>query len=64
MPAAAVAVHLLQKGIDAIIDGIAAMLGFIVRGFGDVMRFFQTGNVRNCALMFVLGVVVFMVFFV
>ena len=41
------------------IDGIAAMLGFVVRGFGDVMRFFQTGNVRNYALMFFLGVVVF-----
>ncbi len=50
----------LWKVIDAIIDGIAAMLGFIVRGFGDLLRFFQTGNVRNYALMFFLGVVVFL----
>jgi NADH-quinone oxidoreductase subunit L len=49
----------LWKVIDAIIDGIAAMLGFIVRGFGDLLRFFQTGNVRNYALMFFLGVVIF-----
>jgi len=51
------------KGVDMVIDGIAAMLGFIVRGFGDILRFFQTGNVRNYALMFFLGVVVFMVVF-
>ncbi|HEX6085150.1 MAG TPA: NADH-quinone oxidoreductase subunit L [Thermoanaerobaculia bacterium] len=52
------------KGIDALIDGIAAMLGYVVRGFGEIMRFFQTGNVRNYALMFFLGVLVFIVFFV
>jgi NADH-quinone oxidoreductase subunit L len=50
----------LWRVIDAIIDGIAAMLGFVVRGFGDLLRFFQTGNVRNYALMFFLGVIVFM----
>jgi NADH-quinone oxidoreductase subunit L len=50
----------LWKVVDAIIDGIAAMLGFVVRGFGDLLRFFQTGNVRNYALMFFLGVVVFL----
>ncbi len=49
----------LWRVIDAIIDGIAAMLGFVVRGFGDILRFFQTGNVRNYALMFFVGVVVF-----
>jgi NADH-quinone oxidoreductase subunit L len=49
----------LWKGIDAIIDGLAAMLGFTVRGFGEILRFFQTGNVRNYALMFFIGVVVF-----
>jgi NADH-quinone oxidoreductase subunit L len=53
----------LWKGVDAVIDGIAMMLGFVVRGFGDVMRFFQTGNVRNYALMFFLGVIAFIVFF-
>ena len=62
-PLAAVS-RFFWKGVDALIDGIAAMLGFTVRMFGDVMRFFQTGNVRNYALMFVVGVVVFMVFFV
>jgi NADH-quinone oxidoreductase subunit L len=51
------------KGVDAVIDGIAALIGFVVRGFGDVMRFFQTGNVRNYALMFFVGVIVFIVFF-
>jgi NADH-quinone oxidoreductase subunit L len=50
----------LWKVVDAIIDGIAAMIGFVVRGFGDLLRFFQTGNVRNYALMFFVGVVVFM----
>jgi NADH-quinone oxidoreductase subunit L len=52
------------KSIDALIDGIAAMLGYVVRGFGEIMRFFQTGNVRNYALMFFVGVLVFIVFFV
>jgi NADH-quinone oxidoreductase subunit L len=51
------------KVIDAIIDGIAALLGYVVRGFGDVLRFFQTGNVRNYALMFFIGVIVFIAFF-
>ena len=55
-----IASRFLWKVVDAIIDGIAAMLGFVVRGFGDLLRFFQTGNVRNYALMFFLGVVVFM----
>ncbi|HUP50335.1 MAG TPA: NADH-quinone oxidoreductase subunit L [Thermoanaerobaculia bacterium] len=50
----------LWKIIDAFIDGIAAMIAFVVRGFGDLLRFFQTGNVRNYALMFFIGVVVFM----
>ena len=52
------------KGVDALIDGIAAMLGYVVRGFGEIMRFFQTGNVRNYALMFFIGVLVFVAFFV
>ncbi len=50
----------LWKIIDAIIDGTAAMIGFVVRAFGDLLRFFQTGNVRNYALMFFLGVVAFL----
>ncbi|HVE72337.1 MAG TPA: NADH-quinone oxidoreductase subunit L [Thermoanaerobaculia bacterium] len=52
------------KGVDALIDGLAAMLGYVVRGFGEIMRFFQTGNVRNYALMFFVGVLVFIAFFV
>jgi NADH-quinone oxidoreductase subunit L len=56
----AAASRFLWRIVDAIIDGTAAMLGFVVRGFGDLMRFFQTGNVRNYALMFFLGVVVFL----
>ncbi|HEU4520386.1 MAG TPA: NADH-quinone oxidoreductase subunit L [Thermoanaerobaculia bacterium] len=55
-----IASRFLWKIVDAFIDGIAAMLGFVVRGFGDLLRFFQTGNVRNYALMFFLGVVVFL----
>jgi NADH-quinone oxidoreductase subunit L len=51
------------KTVDAIIDGIAAMLGYVVRAFGDILRFFQTGNVRNYALMFFIGVIVFVAFF-
>jgi NADH-quinone oxidoreductase subunit L len=51
------------KVIDAIIDGIAAMIGYVVAGIGDLLRFFQTGNVRNYALMLFLGVVVFIVVF-
>jgi NADH-quinone oxidoreductase subunit L len=52
------------KGVDAVIDGIAATLGFVVRGFGEILRFFQTGNVRNYALMFFIGVIVFVAFVV
>jgi NADH-quinone oxidoreductase subunit L len=52
------------KVVDALIDGLAAMLGYVTRGFGDVMRFFQTGNVRNYALMFFIGVIVFVAFLV
>lgn len=54
----------LWKGVDAVIDGIAAMLGFTVRGGGEILRFFQTGNVRNYALMFFIGVIVFIAFLV
>jgi len=48
------------KVIDATIDGIAALLGYFVQATGDILRFFQTGNVRNYALMFFAGVVIFM----
>jgi len=49
----------LWRGIDALIDGLLALLGYIVAAFGDLLRFLQTGNVRNYALMFFAGVVVF-----
>jgi NADH-quinone oxidoreductase subunit L len=49
----------LWKGIDALIDGTLSLGAFIVAGIGDLMRFFQTGNVRNYALMFFLGVIIF-----
>ncbi|HJT16094.1 MAG TPA: NADH-quinone oxidoreductase subunit L, partial [Thermoanaerobaculia bacterium] len=49
----------LWRGIDAMIDGILSLVGYVVALFGDLMRFFQTGNVRNYALMFFVGVIVF-----
>jgi NADH-quinone oxidoreductase subunit L len=49
----------LWKGIDAMIDGTLALVGYIVAAFGDLLRFLQTGNVRNYALMFFAGVVIF-----
>jgi NADH-quinone oxidoreductase subunit L len=49
----------LWRGIDALIDGVIALLGYVVAAIGDLLRFFQTGNVRNYALMFFLGVIVF-----
>ena len=49
----------LWRGVDALIDGLLALLGYTVALFGDLMRFFQTGNVRNYALMFFVGVIVF-----
>jgi NADH-quinone oxidoreductase subunit L len=62
-PLAAVS-RFFWKGVDAVIDGLAATLGYVVRGFGEILRFFQTGNVRNYALMFFIGVIVFVAFVV
>ncbi|HKO56246.1 MAG TPA: NADH-quinone oxidoreductase subunit L [Thermoanaerobaculia bacterium] len=53
----------LWKIVDAVIDGIASLLGALVEGIGDLLRFFQTGNVRNYALMFFIGVIVFLAYF-
>ena len=50
----------LWRGIDAVIDGLLALLGYFVEALGTLLRFLQTGNVRNYALMFFAGVVVFM----
>jgi NADH-quinone oxidoreductase subunit L len=49
----------LWKGIDALIDGLLAIIGYIVAATGDLLRYFQTGNVRNYALMLFGGVIVF-----
>jgi NADH-quinone oxidoreductase subunit L len=49
----------LWRGIDALIDGILALGGYVIMAIGDLLRFLQTGNVRNYALMFFLGVIVF-----
>jgi NADH-quinone oxidoreductase subunit L len=49
----------LWRGIDAVIDGLLALVGYVVAAIGDLLRFVQTGNVRNYALMFFVGVIVF-----
>jgi NADH-quinone oxidoreductase subunit L len=47
------------RGIDALIDSTLALLGYLVAAAGDLLRFFQTGNVRNYALMFFAAIVIF-----
>jgi NADH-quinone oxidoreductase subunit L len=50
--------RVLWKVVDVlIIDGVLNAGAFIVELFGDVLRFLQTGNVRNYALSFLLGIV-------
>jgi NADH-quinone oxidoreductase subunit L len=49
----------LWRGIDVTIDGILSLGAYLVALIGDLLRFFQTGNVRNYALMFFIGVIVF-----
>jgi len=51
---------LLWRGVDALIDGVIALGGYVVAAIGDLLRFLQTGNVRNYALMFFAGVIVFL----
>ena len=49
----------LWRGFDAlVIDGIVNASAFLVELTGDLVRFFTTGNVRNYALSFSLGVLV------
>jgi NADH-quinone oxidoreductase subunit L len=50
----------LWRGVDAVIDGVIGLGGYMVAAIGDLLRFFQTGNVRNYALMFFLGVIAFL----
>jgi NADH-quinone oxidoreductase subunit L len=46
------------KGIDTVaIDGTLNASAFFTEIAGDVLRFVQTGNVRNYALMVLLGAV-------
>ena len=47
------------RGIDVTIDGVLSLGAYLVALLGDLLRFFQTGNVRNYALMFFVGVIVF-----
>ena len=50
--------RLLWKVIDVlVIDGILNAGAFLVELAGDLLRFLQTGNVRNYALTFFLGVI-------
>ncbi len=53
----------LWRGFDALfIDGIVNASAFLVELTGDLVRFFTTGNVRNYALAFSLGVLAFALF--
>ncbi len=53
----------LWKVVDVlIIDGVLNAAAFLVELTGDLLRFLQTGNVRNYALAFFLGVVALMLF--
>ena len=47
------------KVLDAIIDGVISLGAYFIAAVGDLLRFFQTGNVRNYALALFLGVIVF-----
>ena len=53
--------RLCWKVVDVlIIDGFLNAAAFLVELTGDLLRFLQTGNVRNYALSFLLGVVALM----
>ncbi len=57
--------RMLWKVVDVlIIDGILNASAFLVELAGDFLRFLQTGNVRNYALTFLLGLVALLVFVV
>jgi NADH-quinone oxidoreductase subunit L len=50
--------RVLWKVVDVlIIDGILNAGAFLVELAGDLLRFLQTGNVRNYALTFFLGLI-------
>ncbi len=53
----------LWRGFDSlVIDGIVNASAFLVELTGDLVRFFTTGNVRNYALSFSLGVLALVVY--
>ena len=53
----------LWKVVDVlIIDGVLNAAAFLVELTGDFLRFLQTGNVRNYALTFLLGLVALLLF--
>jgi NADH-quinone oxidoreductase subunit L len=55
----------LWKVVDVlIIDGVLNASAFLVELAGDFLRFLQTGNVRNYALTFLIGVVALLLFVV
>jgi NADH-quinone oxidoreductase subunit L len=57
--------HALWKVVDVlIIDGFLNAAAFLVELVGDFLRFLQTGNVRNYALTFFLGLVALLAFVV
>jgi NADH-quinone oxidoreductase subunit L len=57
--------RVLWKVVDVlIIDGVLNASAFLVELAGDFLRFLQTGNVRNYALTFLLGLVGLLVFVV
>ena len=57
--------HVLWKVVDVlIIDGILNAAAFLVELAGDFLRFLQTGNVRNYALTFFIGLIALLVFVV
>jgi NADH-quinone oxidoreductase subunit L len=55
----------LWKVVDVlIIDGVLNAAAFLIELTGDFLRFLQTGNVRNYALTFLLGLVALLLFVV
>jgi len=55
----------LWKVVDVlIIDGVLNAAAFLVELTGDFLRFLQTGNVRNYALTFLLGLIALLLFVV
>jgi NADH-quinone oxidoreductase subunit L len=55
--------RVLWKVVDVlVIDGILNAGAFLIELAGDALRFLQTGNVRNYALTFLLGIVALLLF--